>query len=135
MTFRLRLSVVVAALGLLLPYGAYAAPQTFAQFVYFLISFINPIAEILAMVAVLIFFWGIFQYIYSAGDEGHEKGRQLIVWGVIGLFVLFSVWSLASIVVQTFFGSSAGGYTGGSTVGTPVPTSNLPAGRAYLNTN
>ena len=134
MTFKLRLSIGIAALGLL-PLGAYAAPQTFAQFVYFLISFINPLAEILAMVAVLVFFWGIVQYIYSAGGEGHEKGRQLIVWGVIGLFVLFSVWSLASIVVQTFFGSSAGGSVGGSVIGTPAPTSNLPTGRAYLNAN
>ena len=102
-----------ATATLLLPFVVYAAPRTFADLVYLLISFINPLAAILSMVAILIFFWGIVKYIYSAGGEGHEQGRQLIVWGLIALFVLFSVWSLANILVSTFFGGGGGGVPSG----------------------
>lgn len=118
-----KIGIFASLLTLFFPLAALAAPATFADLVYLLISFINPLAAILSMIAILIFFWGIVQYIYSAGGEGHERGRQLIVWGIIALFVLFSVWSLASILISTFFGGGVGNtyvpgsnssYTGGS---------------------
>ena len=96
----------ITALGaILFPHIARAAtPQRFDQLVYMIIGFINPLAAVLAAVAVLIFFWGIVKYIFSAGGEEHQKGRELIVWGVVALFVLFSVWGLARIVSSIFLG-------------------------------
>jgi hypothetical protein len=117
-----------------LPSLAFAAPRTFSDLVYFIISFINPIASILASIALLIFFYGIVLYIFKSADgEAHEKGRQLIFWGIVALFVLFSVWSLAGILVNTFFGAGAAGAGG---VGQQYPGSTvytLEPGRPGLN--
>lgn len=107
---------------------AQTTPRTFSGLVYMLISFINPMAGILVALALLIFFWGIVQYIYSGGSEGHEHGRQLMVWGIVALFVLVSIWGLARILTATFFGGSA------STGSVGVPSSSLIApNRDYLN--
>lgn len=48
-------------------------------------------------VAVLLFFWGMAKYIRSSGDEKQE-GRKIMVWGVIALFVMSSVWGLVYFI-------------------------------------
>lgn len=108
--------IVLALAAYLVPVIAFAqTPRTFAELVYMIISYINPIASILAAAAMLIFFYGIVLYVFkSADEESHERGRQLILWGVVALFVLFSVWSLAGILVNTFFGGAPTTYTGGA---------------------
>jgi hypothetical protein len=95
---------------LLAPAAAFAAPQTFSDLVQLILSYINPLAALLASIALLIFFYGIVLYIFKAGDgEAHAEGRQLIMWGIIALFVLTSVWALANILSSTFFGYTGGG--------------------------
>lgn len=109
---------------------AQSTPRTFSGLVYMLISFINPLAAILVSLALLIFFWGIVQYIYSGGSEGHEHGRQLMVWGIVALFVLVSIWGLARILASTFFGGSS---SYGPTTGSPSAGLIAPPSRSYLN--
>ena len=52
----------------------------------------------LLTLAVVAFFWGIVQFIFNArqGSEGKgiQKGKQFIVWGLIGIFVMFSIWGI-----------------------------------------
>jgi uncharacterized membrane protein len=43
--------------------------------------------------ALLYFFWGVVKYIRSEG-QGKEDGRMIMVWGVVALFVISSVWGL-----------------------------------------
>lgn len=59
--------------------------------------------------AVIVFLWGVFQFVMSAGDdEARAKGRSHIIWGIIGIAVMVSVWGLVN-----FFTSSAA-LTGGT---------------------
>jgi NADH:ubiquinone oxidoreductase subunit 2 (subunit N) len=55
---------------------------------------IIPIVFVLAM---LFFFWGIANYIRK---EGHEKdeAKKVMLWGVIALFVMVSVWGLVEVI-------------------------------------
>ncbi len=102
----MKAKIAVGVLLFAVPAVALAAPTTFAGLVDFIISLINPLAAILSAVAVLIFFWGIVKYIASGGDEhAHEEGRTLMMWGVVALFVLFSVWGLARILASSFLGA------------------------------
>ncbi len=96
---RTRLSIL---LSLLLPLPALAqAPKTFSQLVGMFIGFINPIVSILVTLALVLFFWGIVRYIYAAdSSEAHEKGRQMIVWGIVALFVLLCVWGLSIMLMR-----------------------------------
>jgi hypothetical protein len=65
--------------------------------------------------AVLAFFWGVAKYILQAGNpKVREQGRQLMVWGVIALFVIASVWGLVNLLSTTFLGTSVPGSTSSS---------------------
>lgn len=46
-------------------------------------------------IAVLVFFWGLVKFLFKAGDEkSHEEGRNRMIWGIIALFVLTSIWGI-----------------------------------------
>lgn len=55
--------------------------------------------------ALMFFFWGAAQFIFSAGDvKAISEGKYKIFWGAVVLFVLSSVWGLVRIIRVTFFG-------------------------------
>lgn len=65
-----------------------------------LISTATPIVVALAL---LYFFWGLAKYILNAGDEEKKKeGRQVMIWGIIALFVIVAVWGLVNLIASTF---------------------------------
>ena len=71
----------------------------------FIITIINTVAvPVLFAVAFIVFIFGIFQYfILSKGDEEKQGlGRSLMLWGLIGFFVMVSVWGLVNILIGTF---------------------------------
>jgi len=53
--------------------------------------------------AVLIFLWGIAKFVLNAGNEqAREEGKRLMIWGIVALFVMVSVWGLVQILIATF---------------------------------
>ena len=70
-----------------------------------LVGLINVIIPLLASLALLAFFWGLVKYIYATSDtKGHEDGKELIIWGLVAMFVLFSVWGIINLFKQGLFG-------------------------------
>lgn len=66
-------------------------------------KYINTLTPILASLAIICFFYGLIWYIYAAGDsKGREKGRQTIIWGLVGLFVIFSLWGILEFLKSVF---------------------------------
>ena len=50
-----------------------------------------PIAFALAFLG---FIYGVAKYIWSVGSEGKSEGKNIMVWGVIALAVMTSVWGI-----------------------------------------
>jgi hypothetical protein len=82
--------------------------MTFAQFIgngsTGIIGFLNTVVvPIIFALAFAVFIWGIVNHFFLHGDEEskREEGRQFILWGVIGMVVLFSVWGLVNILLST----------------------------------
>lgn len=48
-------------------------------------------------IALLLFFWGLVKYIKSEG-EGKGEGKKIMIWGVVALFVMSSVWGLVRLI-------------------------------------
>ena len=73
-----------------------------------IISFVNctistTIIPLLMSLAVLVFIWGIIQYVIAQDDEGKRKSaKDTILYGIIGLFVMISIWGLVKILGNTF---------------------------------
>ncbi|MFH1608852.1 MAG: hypothetical protein ABH951_02425 [Patescibacteria group bacterium] len=52
--------------------------------------------------AVVLFIWGVVQYVINTEDEAKKKkGKQFMIWGIIALTVMVSVWGLVSILGRT----------------------------------
>lgn len=47
--------------------------------------------------ALLFFFWGVANYILKSGQE-KDEGKKIMVWGVVALFVMSSVWGLTKFI-------------------------------------
>ena len=76
----------------------------------------NVIVPVLFAIAFIVFLWGAFDaFILGAtGGEAKEKGKNLMLWGLIGFFVMVSVWGLVNILTGTVnFGGSNSGPNGG----------------------
>jgi Type IV secretion system pilin len=70
-----------------------------------IINFINNIAVPLIFAFAFIFFlWGVFKYFIAGGDNPAEveKGKTFIVYGLLGFFIMISLWGLVRILVGTF---------------------------------
>ncbi|KKT29031.1 hypothetical protein A3I36_04710 [Candidatus Giovannonibacteria bacterium RIFCSPLOWO2_02_FULL_45_28] len=66
---------------------------------------IGQLIRILVAVATIVFFWGIIQYIVASGDEKKlQEGRQYIIYGIVGLFVIVAMWAIVNAVASTLFG-------------------------------
>lgn len=60
---------------------------------------INPIITLLTLAAFVLFVWGIVQYIQNAADEEKRKqGVQNIIWGIVGLLVMFGAFAIVAIL-------------------------------------
>lgn len=70
------------------------------------ISFINSIAVPLIFALAFVFFlYGVFKYFFGSGsnaEKNRTEGKQFIMYGVIGFFVMISLWGLVNIAVRTF---------------------------------
>jgi NADH:ubiquinone oxidoreductase subunit 2 (subunit N) len=71
----------------------------------FIINIINTVAvPVLFAIAFIVFIFGIFQYfILARGDEEKQaQGRSLMLYGLVGFFLMVSVWGLVNILLGTF---------------------------------
>ena len=86
-----------------------ASAETFKSAVNSIISSLGqPIVNVLIGLSLVAFFWGLALYTFSAGaTKQHERGRQIIIWGIIGIFAALSIWGFINILGETFFGSSS----------------------------
>lgn len=64
-------------------------------------TLLKPLVGIFLTAAVVVFFWGMVKYIKSLGEKEKADGRTLMIWGVVTLFVMVSVWGLVGVIVNT----------------------------------
>lgn len=64
--------------------------------------FINPIILFLVALAVLYFLWGLFIFIKNQDNEtAQEEGKNHMIWGVVGAFIMFAVYGILDIIANT----------------------------------
>jgi len=69
----------------------------------------NLVIPFLITLALIYFLYGVARYIMNQGDEEARKNaRNVMIHGIIALFVIVSVWGLVA-VLNTTFGIQAGG--------------------------
>jgi hypothetical protein len=86
----------------LLPQVAYAA-ENINQLVMKVSQFVlNPIIVLMFLVALIYFVWGLIVFMKdSKSPEGRTKGGDHIRWGLVGMFIMISVFTLLEIGMST----------------------------------
>ena len=95
-----------------LPLVSLAAINNVSDAGSFIINTINNVlVPVLFAISFIVFLWGAFQtFILGANDPGvKDKGKNLMLYGLIGFFVMVSVWGLVNILTGSVgFGSNSG---------------------------
>ena len=79
-------------------------------------AIVAQLVPLLVSIAVLLFLWGIVKFIAKIGDEeGRKAGKSLMIWGMVGLFVMISFWGIIGYVQQSL-----------GLVGQPIITGGAP---------
>lgn len=83
---------------------ALAAPQDFREVIedIFIGGILRPIVPFLIGLGVIVFIYGVLILTFSDGGEKKEEGKLYMFWGIIGIFVMVSVWGLVNIVSGVF---------------------------------
>lgn len=69
---------------------------------------INRLIPLIISIALVLFLIGIVQFVTAGGDEEKRAAaRGMIIFGIIALFVMVSVWGFVNILAKTFFGSGS----------------------------
>lgn len=87
---------------MLTPFMALAA-QDVESLIDKILGIINLVIPLLIAVAVVIFLVGVVKYITAgASEESRKEARSVMLYGIIGLFVMVAVWGLVNVLVETF---------------------------------
>lgn len=90
---------LVSAILFALPFStAYAQNLNFGFFSNALVrigELLNLTIPILIGVALIVFFWGLIQYIRKPEAE---TGKKIMIAGLVGLFIMVSVWGIIRLM-------------------------------------
>ena len=108
----------------IVPFGFLALPfiagaqEGITNLITMVQGWVNSLLPLLIGIAVLVLIVGIIRYITAGEDEEKRgKARSLMIYGIIGLFVMVSMWGLV-----TFLGNAFGiERTGVGTISNLIP--------------
>lgn len=97
----------LAALFTITPSLVFAAEgTTFADLVNSVLDFIQLLILFIFALTFLAFLWGIIKgwIIGGGGEEGIQKGKDVVIAGIIAFVVMSSIWGIVYIFQYTLFG-------------------------------
>jgi uncharacterized membrane protein len=68
-------------------------------------NILNPFIAFLMVLALVYFLYGVFQFIAGYDSPAaKEAGKQHMIWGVVGMAIMISVYGLLSLIRLTIMG-------------------------------
>ncbi|MCF7843293.1 hypothetical protein K9M47_00160 [Candidatus Gracilibacteria bacterium] len=103
------LTVILSPVYVFSATGAREGAETFASLVsLFTNSVMSAVGGLLVSGGMLAFLYGVVEYIWARrnGDsKGLEDGNRFMAWGLIGLFIMFSVYGIIKLGQGILFGN------------------------------
>ena len=62
----------------------------------------NTLTQLLVAFAVIWIIYNVVRYIVMADSDARKPIGNAILWGIVGLFVILSIWGLVNILRGTF---------------------------------
>jgi len=66
------------------------------------VNILTPLVWVFFGLATIYFLWGVFEFIRDYDNpEARGKGAQHMLWGVIGMFIMFSAFGIMNLIAAT----------------------------------
>ena len=112
---KIALALALLAFPAITSAAVFRAINSFDDIIIVFTNLLNLAFPVIVGLAVIFFIWSVFVYITKAGDpEARSAATGHIIAGIIGIFVIVSVWGLVNVLRNTF------NLSGSSRVDNPV---------------
>ena len=104
---KLRVSVLIVLVVSFLPLyvAAAAAPKSVQSLAELLATYLNQGGVLLGTIGLVVYFWGIATNILKFGENSADKFKLYFFWGIIVLFVMFSLPGIIGVLSNTLIGN------------------------------
>ncbi len=68
-------------------------------------TLLDQLVVFLIALAVVWFIWNVIRYTMSSDEEAKGKAKSQMIWGIIAIAVIVSVWGLVGILQDMFLGT------------------------------
>lgn len=79
--------------------GAQAAGNLIDRLVTYII---DPIILVIFAAGFFLFVWGLVQFIYKLDEGAQTSGKQHMLWGIVGMLIMVSVYGIITLIDETF---------------------------------
>lgn len=74
---------------------------------WFTCTLVNSVIPLLFALALAGFVYGIIKYFLNPENEEQKKaGKNFMIWGIVAIFVMVSIWGLVGLLSGTFLNDS-----------------------------
>jgi predicted cobalt transporter CbtA len=70
-------------------------------------AIINPILALVFALGLLVFMFGLVEFLWGLSNEAgdKERGRQHMLWGVAGMFIMSSAYAILLVIARVVGGT------------------------------
>jgi uncharacterized membrane protein YidH (DUF202 family) len=65
-------------------------------------SVLRILVTFLISLAVVWFIWNVIRYVMSQDEEGKGKAKSQMIWGIVAIAVMVSVWGVVNLLRNAF---------------------------------
>ncbi len=65
-------------------------------------TLLNRAVPIIISLAVVYFIYQVFRYAVAGNEDDKALAKTHMIWGIVGIFVMVSIWGLVAILTTTF---------------------------------
>ena len=63
---------------------------------------LNPLIGLLFAIALVVFLWGLAQFIINSdNEEVRSAGKRHMIWGIVGMFIMVGAYAIVNILSNT----------------------------------
>lgn len=93
-----------------MPLLAFAQPRNFSEVVSLLFSILGALVPIIIAITLIVVLWAGAQLVLHADNPNkRSESRSTLIWGILVLFIMVSVWGIINIFRISLLGGIAVG--------------------------
>lgn len=92
---------------------------------------VNPAILLLFALGFTVFMYGLLEFMWHLNSgEASKEGKQHMIWGIIGMFLMVSVYGVIAVIDETF---GFGALRGSGPATDEKRANNLPTAHPFAN--